>query len=232
MVAKEKSGAARLQRKRKRKFFIIEAGWAVFPYEHVNHQAFVGTDLFVKWPDERGFGQYPELPTFLLTGKDQRDYWQYCSYWFVSERMKAFLEEFDPAAFAFLKCETKLKDGSVGPPQWLCDVIRVRDALVENKSPGMDVKYDTTGKKYYLIRAHGVLTFDEDVVGPHHVFHLRHSLDYTVCDEDFKRAYKEAGLKGMTFYLGKIPSWETKAEKARRAARDEAYLRSIGQRKD
>lgn len=216
MTARTKSkqqGSARSARKPKRKFYIIRAGWAVFPYEYVNYKALVGTGLFVHWPDERGFGQYPEAPTFLLEGKDQRDFWQYCYYWFVNERTKAFLERYDPTAFEFLKCEVKLPDGSNGPAHWLCDVVRVRDALVEAKSPGMYVNADVNGKKFYALGT-GVLTFDEGAVGPHHVFHLMHSKHYAVCDEDFKRAFKDAGLKGMTFYLGKIPSWETKAAKA------------------
>lgn len=216
MVVQEKAkqqSSGRGARKRKRKFYIIENGWAAFPYEHLNHQAFVGINLFV-WPKkERGFDRYPESPTFLLTGKDKRDFWQYCYYWFINERMKDFLERYDPTAFEFLKCEIKLSDGSSGPAHWLCDVVRVRDALVEEKSPGMDVNADTIGQKYYNLGT-GVLTFDEDVVGPHHVFHLMHSQHYAVCDEDFKRACKDAGLKGITFYLGKIPSYETKAGKA------------------
>lgn len=115
--------------------------------------------------------------------------------------MKAFLERFDPEAFEFLKCEVKLPNGASGPVRWLCDVVRVLDALDEEKSRGMQIKPDVAGQKFYVLGS-GPLVFNEDAVGPHHVFHMMYSVSYVVGDEEFKRACKAADLKGISFFGG------------------------------
>ena len=49
---------------------------------------------------------------------------EFTFYWFVNERMKGFLERFDPTAFEFLKCEIKLPNGSAAR-LLAFDVVRV-----------------------------------------------------------------------------------------------------------
>lgn len=202
-LSKAAPKAVRAPRKRQRKFYVIEPAWAGdFPYDHLNYEAFNGADLFARPKEARGFDRYAEPPTFLFTGKTERDFWQYTFYWFISDRMKAFLERFDPAAFEFLKCDIKLPDGTSGPVRWLCDAVRILDAVDEEKSTDIFIEADTAGRKYYLIGS-GSFAFNEDVVGPHHVFHMMHSNKYVVGDEGFKRACKEAGIKGISFRGGR-----------------------------
>jgi uncharacterized protein DUF1629 len=195
---------ARAPRKRQRKFYVIESAWAGdFPYRILNDGVFAdGTSLLDLPKEGRGFRQTIEPPIFHFIGqRPERDFWRYTFYWFISDRMKAFLEQFDPAAFEFLKCEIKLPDGTSGPVRWLCDVVRVVDALDEEKSRDIFIETDTAGQKYYLIGS-GTFAFNEDAVGPHHVFLMRYSHKYVVGDEEFKLACKAAGLKGISFYGG------------------------------
>jgi hypothetical protein len=199
--------APRVPRKRQRKFYVIEDALAGnFPYRHSDGRIFAdGTSLLHRPKEGRGFQRTVETPTFRFIGRQpQRDFWRFTFYWFISDRMKTFLERFDPEAFEFLKCEVELPNGTSGV-RWLCDVVRVLDALDEEKSDGMDVETDVfSGQKYYLLAGHGLpLVFNEDAVGPHHVFHLMHSDKYVVGDEDFKRACKAAGMKGISFYSGR-----------------------------
>jgi hypothetical protein len=88
----------------------------------------------------RGFREYPESPVFLADarlGPIDRDFEVYSGFWFISDRMKVVLEGVDPKAFAFLKCKVQLRDGTDGSPHWLCDVVRMLDALDEQESNAM-----------------------------------------------------------------------------------------------
>src|SRR5258708_26827701 len=70
----------------------------------------------------RGFRDYPVTPIFLAdekSGRIDRDFEIYSGYWLITEKMKAVFEQVDPEAFAFLKCDTKLRDGTDGPRNWL-----------------------------------------------------------------------------------------------------------------
>jgi Protein of unknown function (DUF1629) len=198
------SKAARAPKKSKpRRLYLIESAWAGdFPYRMLNNKAFVGDDdIFSRPTRGYGFPRVAEPPVFLFIGRAERDFWEFCTYWFVSDRMKAFLEQFDPEAFDFLKCEIKLPNGASSPVRWLCDVVRVIDAVDEEKSSRIIIGRNTMGEKY-LLQGQGSYVFKEDAVGPHHVFHIMHSPHEVVGDEEFKRACKAAGLKGISFYRG------------------------------
>jgi Protein of unknown function (DUF1629) len=86
-------------------------------------------------PGRRGFQDYPEAPRFLFdksAGRLPLDLEEVGVYWLVSDRTKSVFEAVDPAGFAFLACDVRLPSGDYdGPSYWLCDVLRVLDALDE-----------------------------------------------------------------------------------------------------
>ena len=103
--------------------------------------------------EKRGFRQYPVPPLFICNPRKGRVHWDFEEYmddWFISERMKAVLESLDADAFAFLKCDIRRPDGSDEPARWLCDVVRVLDALDEQKSKVWIGTADDGGKVYGL----------------------------------------------------------------------------------
>lgn len=113
--------------------------------------------------------------------------------------MKTVLEEIDPEGVVFTRCETRLRDGTEGPIYWLCDVLRVLDAVDEEKSRvrvEIDPRYNS---KIYDLAGGANLVFKEDIVGPAHVFRMRYLQSKVVCDHTFRDAYKNAGLRGLSF---------------------------------
>ncbi|WP_442963049.1 imm11 family protein [Pseudomonas sp. Leaf127] len=59
----------------------------------------------------------------------------------VSNALKQVFESVDPEAFAFTACAFTQADGSAGPPYYLCNVVRVLDALDEEASR-VRIKYE------------------------------------------------------------------------------------------
>jgi hypothetical protein len=159
-------------------------------------------------PGRRGFPNYPELPLFLFDrklGRTPRDVELFNDYSLISDRTKAVFQAIDPNAFAFVRCEVTLPQGNYdGPDYWLCDVIRVLDALDETRSrlkierrgePG----YGYAGEKHYGLVGACELVFREDVIGDAHVFRMAYGEGIVICDDVLKNACKIAGLKGVTF---------------------------------
>jgi hypothetical protein len=150
---------------------------------------------------QRGFREYPEMPLFLADtrlGLIHRDFEEYSGYWFISDRMKTVLERIDRNAFAFLKCRVHLRDGADGPRRWLCDVVRVLDALDEDNSKVTIGVSDIGTKTYYIPMSENVF-FREEKIGPHHIFRVMHTESYVVCDEEMKLACEAADLTGIAF---------------------------------
>lgn len=194
--------------KRRRKFYIVEPLPAAdFYYSLSNKQAlFAGGPPFFMLPEGgRGFRDYPEIPVFLFYGKTSRDFELFSFYWFISDRMKTVLERVDPEAFVFLKCKVQLKDGADGPVRWLCDVVRVLDALDEGKSE-VRINRSDDGTKYYQFGSGCVLIFKDDEVGSHHVFRMKFRESEVICGDDFKLACRESGLTGISFYRARSRS--------------------------
>jgi hypothetical protein len=149
-------------------------------------------------PEQRGFPIYPEAPRILFDkklGRPVRDLEQCSDYWLISDRMKAVLEATDAEGFAFVKCEVRLRDGEPGPDYWLCDVVRVLDAVDEMASR-LKI-YDEAGEKTYSLRGGANLVFKEDVVGSAHVFRMAHLEAAVICDEQIKDACRAAHLRGV-----------------------------------
>jgi hypothetical protein len=151
-------------------------------------------------PAGRGFPNFPEAPRLLIDkklGRPVRDIELYNAYWLVSDRMKTLLELSDPAAVAFVRCDVHLADGAAGPAYWLCDVVRVLDAVDEARSR-LVIDYEEKIKLYRLSRG-ADLVFNEDVVGAAHLFRMAHMEPVVICDQLLKEACRAASLKGITF---------------------------------
>jgi hypothetical protein len=151
---------------------------------------------------QRGFPDYPEPPRFLFDkelGHFPRDLELCHSFWLISHRMKTVLETVDPEDLALLGCEVRLPDGEPGPVSWLCDVLRVLDAVDEAASR-LQIKYlPQYNAKTYQLAGGANLVFKEDVVGAAHIFRLAHLSPAVFCDQQIKDACQAASLKGVLF---------------------------------
>lgn len=173
--------------------------------------AVLASDTRQLWsPPGEGFPNYPEPPRFLFDKKIGRaplDLELFHYYWLVSDRMKAVFEAVDPAGFVFVACDITVPQGRYnGPNYWLCNVIRVLDAVDETRSRlkvGIvdDPIYRNFGLKYYstLIEGGAKLVFREDVVASAHVFRMAHMDSTVISDRVLKDACKAAGVAGIGF---------------------------------
>jgi Protein of unknown function (DUF1629) len=149
----------------------------------------------------RGFPQFPEPPRLLIDralGRAPVDWELFHDYWIVSDRMKTVLETLDREGVAFVRCETRYQGGSAAPVYWLCDVLRLLDAVDEEKSRVKIKHYDSDYKVYDLMGG-ASLVFKEEVVGSAHIFRLRFLHPRIICDQSVKDACKDAGLRGIRF---------------------------------
>jgi Protein of unknown function (DUF1629) len=189
----------------------------LFDYNKKGNQGYLLENLLSLAPDEkalrpppgrRGFRDYPEMPRFLFdksVGRLPQDLELFHAYWLVSDRTKSVFEAVDPAGFAFLACDVRLPRGDYdGSPYWLCDVVRVLDALDEAQSRltiGIreSKAYSDFGKKYYSFSGGRELVFRDDAIGDARVFRMEYLQAVVICDQTMKRACKAAGLKGIKF---------------------------------
>jgi hypothetical protein len=189
---------------KKRKFFIVKNRVASQApgFELLNgSRLFGGPGTF--WPPDgrRGFRDYPERPVFLADAKEGRLHWdleEYSGYWFISEKMKSVLDATDPEAFAYLQCEVRNPVGEPQPVRWLCDVVRVLDALDEAQSEAK-VSAATDGSKIYLPVYNSKLIFRESIIGDSHIFRMKYAVQTIICDEESRNGCKAADLKGLSF---------------------------------
>lgn len=172
-------------------------------FELKNHDAlFRKPDvMMMPPPGRRGFRDYPELPLFVAN-KRGRLHWDLDTpvpyYWMITERMKSLMEALDPEAFEFRQCRVQFPDGSDGPPRWLCDVVRVLDAVDEEKSE-LNIRTGRAGNKYYSSLYLANLFFKPEVVGTSRFFRLYYDQNCVICDDVVKAACKAADLKGLHF---------------------------------
>lgn len=196
----------------KRKFYVMDFGYRGGPPAMVLENLDVlapKTGVLDPFPG-RGFPNYPESPRFVFGGtrdRAPRDLEMYHHYWLVSDRTKAVFESIDPVAFAFVACDIRLAKGQYdGPGYWLCDVVRVLDAVDETQSRldvGIrdDPDYRDFGKKYYWVVVPGGarLAFRDEVIGSAHAFRMAYMEATVICDDILKNACKESGLAGISF---------------------------------
>lgn len=173
-----------------------------------NMEALAFGALVLRAPPERGFPKFKEPPRFLFDkkrGRLPRDLELYHDYWLVSDRAKTVLQAVDSEGFAFQACEVRLPHGSYsGSQYWLCDVVRVLDAVDEECSRleigiRRDPKYSDFGKKYYSLVRGAELVFKADVIGAAHIFRMAFLRTAIICDQALKDACTAADLAGIKF---------------------------------
>ena len=151
---------------------------------------------------------FPEAPVFLADAKLGPIHWDFevdTGYWFISDKMKTVLQAVDPEAFAFLQCHVRSPDGQECPVRWLCDVVRVLDALDEEKSEASSKWYGKplvcvakNGSKFYNPSTEA-LFFKESVVGNCHAFRMKYGHESVIFDEEMRQTCKSAQLSGIRF---------------------------------
>lgn len=72
-------------------------------------------------------------------------------YWLVSEPLKQVLEAADPEGFVFALCDFRLEDGTPAAPHYLCEVVRIIDAIDEEASTVKVLTGYPNGKYYSLV---------------------------------------------------------------------------------
>lgn len=116
-------------------------------------------------------------------------------YWLVSQRLKDAFQSVDRAGFEFVECDYKREDGSPGPRRYLCDVVRVLDALDEDASRlNVKISDDYPGGKFYNLAGGAHLAFRKEAVGQAHVFRLPFAGDLVFCDRMLRDAVHNAGI--------------------------------------
>jgi len=158
---------------------------------------------------------FSEAPVFLSDAKLGPIHWDFeidTGYWFISDKMKSVLQVVDPVAFAFLECHVGSPDGQELPVRWLCDVVRVLDALDEEKSEASSKWYGKelvcvarNGGKFYSPVGMEALFFNEPVVGNCHIFRMKYSPERIICDEEMRQACKSAQISGISFNVTATP---------------------------
>jgi len=113
-------------------------------------------------------------------------------YWLVSEPLKQVLQSVDPDGFAFVRCSFLLEDGSEAPSHYLCEVVRMLDAIDEAAST-VKVLTGYPNGKYYSLAGGANLAFKNDVIGDAHVFRTPYSSE-AFCDRFFRDALIEHGF--------------------------------------
>ncbi|MCC8536331.1 DUF1629 domain-containing protein [Xanthomonas axonopodis pv. poinsettiicola] len=159
-------------------------------------------------PSEGGFPPFSERPRLIFDpskGIMPRDLEAgFSGYWLVSERLHQVFSTVDPEGFSFIECDFLMDDGTQGPRYFLCDVVRVLDALDEGRSKvEIEVSDEFVNGKFYDLTGGASLAFRKEVVQNSHVFRTPFSADYyVICDRTLLDAVREAGIDTGKFSDG------------------------------
>ncbi|WOB25474.1 MULTISPECIES: DUF1629 domain-containing protein [Xanthomonas] len=150
-------------------------------------------------PNEGGFPALEEKPRLIYDsskGAMPKDLEAgFSGYWLVSERLHRVFSTVDPEGFSFVECDFRMTDGSKGPRYFLCDVVRVLDALDEDQSEvEIEVSDEFVNGKFYDFTGGAKLKFRKDVIDESHVFILKYSGDCVFCDKIMRDAVRDAGI--------------------------------------
>ncbi|RRU02339.1 DUF1629 domain-containing protein [Stenotrophomonas sp. 278] len=148
-------------------------------------------------PSQGGFPDLPEIPVLRQTrpglGPSDLDS-SFEGYWLVSRELKAVFEMMDADGFAFVRCDYRLHDDSAGPELYLCDVVRVLDAIDDQASEVEILTEGFPSGKYYEIGMGARLAFRRDVTGSARVFRSPHNTSLVVCDRKFRDCLVQNGF--------------------------------------
>ncbi|MGY6086360.1 imm11 family protein [Stenotrophomonas sp. SM006] len=126
-----------------------------------------------------------EMPEDLQAG--------FKGYWLVSEALKSAMQTMDADGFSFMKCEFRLEDGSEAAPHYLCEVVRVLDAIDEDASSVKILTDDYPNGKYYSIGGGAKFAFRKSVIGTAHVFRTPYTSN-AFCDRAMRNFLIESGF--------------------------------------
>lgn len=118
-------------------------------------------------------------------------------YWLVSERLRDVFVRTDPHAFEFVPCEFTPGSGNGfhGSKYYLCDVVRVLDALDEESSKlKIKISDEYVKGKFYSLVGGASLAFKKDVLKGAHVFRTPYSGTHVFCDNFIRSSVEEAGI--------------------------------------
>lgn len=182
-------------RPKKRKFFRIEASNTPVAGFEIPSKIPISTPF-----SPRGLPHFSEPPQLVIDrklGAALSDMEPFDAFWVLSERLKGVLEDIDPRAVEFAEFNVTRKDGANTEKYWLCDVVRVADALDDGSSV-FSVKILGDGGKFYALR-NSKLSFKPDLDGDIHIFRVQQNAADIFCDEEFKTACRNAKVKGISF---------------------------------
>lgn len=151
--------------------------------------------------NERGFRSYPVTPRFHLSkrfGRIPADIEQYGFYWLVSNRAKDVLSQLSPADFAFMALDTEVDPGQSPVKYWLCDIIRLTDAIDLAKSD-VRIEKDDRGDDFIALTPQMKLSFKEYLLKDYCTFRLQMNSFAIICNDIFKDTLKAAGITGLNF---------------------------------
>lgn len=195
------------ERRARGRFFLIEpsfwpgGGFPKIDFSNWDRLCLPGS--FTIEPPTGDPDQYPEPPHLLhqpRRGKSNglpRDFEMLAGLWIVSEPLKQVFQSVDPEAFAFTACTFTLWDGRPGPQLYLCNVLRVLDALDEAASRVKIRTGDYVNGKYYDKAGGAALVFRTAVVGGAHIFRTPYS-SAVFCNRKMRDALVAAKLKGVS----------------------------------
>jgi len=150
---------------------------------------------------ERRFPSLTETPRLVIDrslGRPPVDWELFHDFWLVSDRMKNVLESVDRDGVAFLECETRSTGRKAAPVYWLCDVVRILEAVDEEKSR-FEVLDEGKQSRRYNGMALSSFVYREEAIGSAHIFRLRFMKSRIICDQIMKDACRAADVRGIGF---------------------------------
>lgn len=117
--------------------------------------------------------------------------------WLVSARAKELLEKIDAEAFSFLKAITLEQSARPGPSYWLCDVVRILDALDPEQSVAMK---RASGAVHLEPKSPWDGVFLRSVVEGRAIFRLKGMPRNIFCNWNTAEALQRSGLTGFRIY--------------------------------
>lgn len=142
---------------------------------------------------------YPEAPIVWQDILNRRR-----DLWLISDRLMRLLLEIDAAAFDCVRAETTilLDEGErEGPAYWLCDLVRVVDAIDLEKSNAW-LKEFASGLFSVEVRT-GSEVFRKRDLGDAQIFHQLNRLGYrTYLTDAAKKRIEQGGFVGVDFMIG------------------------------
>lgn len=153
--------------------------------------------VYLSEPSERGgLAELKEIPRLRYDSRigDMPNDMQngFKDYWLVSEPLKQVLQCADPDGFAFARCSFLLEDGSEAPPHYLCEVVRMLDAIDEAAST-VKVLTGYPNGKFYRLAGGADLAFKKEVIGNAHVFRTPYASE-AFCDRTLRDTLIQHGF--------------------------------------